>query len=521
MSTPIDTASYPDTDAFDGQSFDSDLGVFSVVGNANGAVQTLALGGNGLNVPNIGSPGNGLAVPAPLNLVVTEIFPGQSGDDLTEDWFEIRNDDSLAWIAGMDPDLYYDDESAAGGDADLILGISAIQPGESVIVLVTDNPADIQSFRDVWGPVIDLAGVQIGYTDGAGLGGGGDAVTLWLGDPNAFLPLASGAYPDTDGFDGQSFDVELGAFSVVGNANGAVQTLALGGNAMDVPNIGSPGNGPAIKICGPLPAGFANLDIGNTGFDGEVCFFNGMFDITASGSDIYRTKDGFNFTYTSLDGDGEIIAEIVDIDQSFAGNKAGVMIRETLDRRSKQVFVGQQTNGDALFKVRSQTGGRTKARRTPMPTAANWVKIVRTGNTFQTFLSQDGVTFTPYYEAVVVMDQSVWIGLATTTAAFRKPMSYTFDQVSIEAGSPMRTTASDLQLQVWPNPTQGRLQVELGGTIDRGLVQILDLQGKVVWTQEVSTTAALDLDLSNLAKGMYRLQLTTADRQATQLFVKQ
>ena len=28
---------------------------------------------------------------AQVNLQITEIFPGQSGPDLTEDWFEIKN----------------------------------------------------------------------------------------------------------------------------------------------------------------------------------------------------------------------------------------------------------------------------------------------------------------------------------------------------------------------------------------------------------------------------------------------
>ena len=91
-------------------------------------------------------------------------------------------------------------------------------------------------------PVIDLTGIEIGYADGSGLGGGGDAVALWLGDPTLFAPIALEAYPDTAPFDGQSYDSDLGEFSVVGNANGAVQTIALGGDAMDVPNIGSPGN---------------------------------------------------------------------------------------------------------------------------------------------------------------------------------------------------------------------------------------------------------------------------------------
>ena len=244
--SPIDTASYPDTELFDGQSYDVDLMAFSEIGNANGAVATAALGGDLMNVPNIGSPGNGLAVAPSIGLVITEIFSGQSGDDLTADWFEITNVGNTPWISGVDADLYYDDESMDPVDAILIQGISSIEPGETAIVLIGESEVEVTIFESIWTPVISLAGVEIGYTDGAGLGGGGDLVTLWLGDPNTTTPLDTASYPDTDGFDGQSYDVELMAFSTVGNANGAVATIALGGDLMNVPNIGSPGNGQAV-----------------------------------------------------------------------------------------------------------------------------------------------------------------------------------------------------------------------------------------------------------------------------------
>ena len=182
-----------------------------------------------------------------IEIQITEIFSGQAGDDLTVDWFEIKNVGNTAWVSGVDPDLYYDDESAAPADADLIQGLSDLQPDESAIILISGDPNDVVIFQGVWSPVIDLNGIEIGYTDGAGLGGGGDAVNIWIGDPNSTSPVDTESYPDTGANDGQSYDVELAAFSIVGNANGAVQTIAMGGTNGDVPNIGSPGNqGPVV-----------------------------------------------------------------------------------------------------------------------------------------------------------------------------------------------------------------------------------------------------------------------------------
>jgi hypothetical protein len=187
------------------------------------------------------------ALNAQVNLEITEIFPGQAGDDLTADWFEVKNTGNVAWVSGVDPVLYYDDESQDPNTADPIDGIASIDPGAYAIVLITDNPVDVSTFNAVWGEVIDLEGIEIGFCDGAGLGGGGDAVTLWIGDPLTEPIAATGAYPDTDANDGQTYDLEIGAFSEVANANQAVATNQTGGSTGDVPNVGSPGNqGPVV-----------------------------------------------------------------------------------------------------------------------------------------------------------------------------------------------------------------------------------------------------------------------------------
>ena len=96
---------------------------------------------------------------------------------------------------------------------------------------------------NVWGPVIDLIGVEVGFVDGAGLGSGGDAVTLWVGDPTTTGVLADVvAYPAATS--GVSYDVDRAAESVAGQ-NGAVETLALAGTSGTEPAVGSPGGEPA------------------------------------------------------------------------------------------------------------------------------------------------------------------------------------------------------------------------------------------------------------------------------------
>ncbi|MDB9527891.1 choice-of-anchor I family protein [Oscillatoria sp. CS-180] len=208
--------------------------------NGTGDFQTLEFGDQTLD-----TPGELNAFPTnDFDLQITEIWPGQEGADVTEDWFEIVNQGADAWVSGVDPDLFYDDESADPAAADPILGLTQLDPGEAAIVVV-GNAADADAFRTVWGEVIDLADVEIGFTDGAGLGQGGDAVNLFVGTPAPNTIADTEAYPDTDGFSGASYDVALSAFSVAGQ-NGAVTTTVFGGLNDDEPAVGSPGNGDPI-----------------------------------------------------------------------------------------------------------------------------------------------------------------------------------------------------------------------------------------------------------------------------------
>ncbi len=216
------------------------------------ADHSAATGSNGA----LFSPGtriDGSAFLSEFNLQISEIWPGQEGTDVTADWFEIVNNGTVAWVSGVDPDLYYDDASADADAADLIEGLTQIDPGERAIVVIGDA-GDGATFTTVWGAVADLSGVEIGFTDGAALGQDGDTVNLFLGDPTVAVDITDAeTYPDTSANSGQSFDVELGQFSTVGNASNAVATGVTGGSSGDEPAIGSPGNAePLITAAGVL-----------------------------------------------------------------------------------------------------------------------------------------------------------------------------------------------------------------------------------------------------------------------------
>jgi len=81
---------------------------------------------------------------------------------------------------------------------------------------------------------------------------------------------------------------------------------------------------------GPLPAGWADLDIGPVGPAGSASFSNGTFTVIGSGQFVWSTADGFNFAYQSLPGDGTIVARVLSASGGATGQSVGLMIREAL-----------------------------------------------------------------------------------------------------------------------------------------------------------------------------------------------
>lgn len=195
--------------------------------------------GNTVLVANEGEPN--FPENSGIDIEVTEIWPGQTGDDLTADWFEIVNRGDTTWTQGVDPDLFYDDDSADPGVADPITGLTSLAPGETAIVVVSDTAGDVADFVSNWMPDITLDDVEVGIVDGSGLSNtAADAVTIWLGDPGSGGTLEDSApYPGVSG--GASFDIDLNELSTVDNVHGAVATTATAGSSGMEPATGSPG----------------------------------------------------------------------------------------------------------------------------------------------------------------------------------------------------------------------------------------------------------------------------------------
>ena len=142
---------------------------------------------------------------------VTEIYAGISGEDGTNDWFELTNVGSMPGDTGT---LFYDDESAdilEAGQLDSFI----LAPGESAIFLDDPTPKDevayttsVEEFNAIWGP-----GINVGLTNGGGgLSGDGDAVFILDAQGDAITNVTFPALPS--GLPLEALTIDLGSDSL-------------------------------------------------------------------------------------------------------------------------------------------------------------------------------------------------------------------------------------------------------------------------------------------------------------------
>jgi len=191
----------------------------------------------------------------------------------------------------------------------------------------------------------------------------------------------------------------------------------------------------------PLPTSWLNQDVGLVGVGGSATFASGTFTVNAAGQGIVNTysTDSFHFVYQPLSGDGTIVARVVSLQQG----QAGVMIRETLDQASTDAY-NTASGGAIQFYYRTTTGGSNSRDTSISGTLPYWMKLVRTGSTFNAYASSDGVNWSAVGTShTISMAQNVYVGLAVSSQNTSSLATATFDNVAVTVGtSPFVTSVS-------------------------------------------------------------------------------
>jgi hypothetical protein len=184
---------------------------------------------------------------------ITEAMSSSGG---TDDWIEITNyGTSAVSIAGW----RFDDGSFSFGSSQALSGVTTIGAGESVVFIESAGGANISSFRSFWG---GLAGVQVGYYSGSGLGlsSSGDGAIIFTGAGAEISRVSFGAATTGSSFFygwtvagtiDPSFNGVISSPGSIGPQVSFTSTNALG-------NVASPGSAMALV---PAPGALSLLAI--------------------------------------------------------------------------------------------------------------------------------------------------------------------------------------------------------------------------------------------------------------------
>lgn len=223
-------------------------------------------------------------------------------------------------------------------------------------------------------------------------------------------------------------------------------------------------------VTSTMPSPWQSVDVGSPLMAGTADYSasNQTFYVDGAGADVAGANDQFHYVYQTLNGDGTIIARVRYQTESSAWAKAGVMIKQSTTAGSSYVDalvtpdvspntpningVGCTANGcgsplppitpSVGYGVRMQynfTGAKTATNLSGYSSPNKWLKLQRVGNTFTSWESTDGNTWTQIGSTSVTMNGSATIGLFVTSHNIGQYSSVAFDnvQVTIPASNPV------------------------------------------------------------------------------------
>jgi hypothetical protein len=190
-----------------------------------------------------------------------------------------------------------------------------------------------------------------------------------------------------------------------------------------------------------LPAPWTAQDVGSPAVAGSATSTSGTFSVTGAGADIYDTSDQFQFVYQTLAGDGEIVARVTGLQNTHGWAKAGVMIREDLTGGARHAFALMSAGAGMNFQQRMTRNGPGSTSQSFAGVAPNWVRLVRSGNTFSGYYSATGSAWILMGSVVVAMPSLTYVGLAVTSHNTAVATTGTFTNVTVTTTAPLSMTS--------------------------------------------------------------------------------
>ncbi|MCW1923070.1 tandem-95 repeat protein [Luteolibacter arcticus] len=266
-------------------------------------------------------------------------------------------------------------------------------------------------------------------------------------------------------------------------------------------------------VPGPIPAQWTAAKTGTVSATTSSTYLNGTFHVTGGGSRISNTSDNFYFVSQPWSGTGTLTARVVSLQNTGSAARAGVMMRESSASGSRSVFIGLTPANSAQWVRRSNTGGNSSATTSSGKAAPYWVRLTREGNTFTSYISANGTTWTQLASANISMSGNYSLGMAACSGASGTTVASVFDNVSVSS-----TLPSPPVNPVFSGDPLPKLE---GFTLEDGTVDF-NITGEAagIWTLEESTDFVTWSPLQTMTLEAGGLQHSEADERGAKRFLR-
>lgn len=163
----------------------------------------------------------------------------------------------------------------------------------------------------------------------------------------------------------------------------------------------------------PLPWKLERVGKGN--LDGPARYSAGVFTMGGAGA-LTKSADAGNFGWQKLSGNGDIVARIKSLDNTGSNTRVGLMIRESLDADSRQIFIGVDGAGKLRLMNRTSNGGPAKdSSQVGTDSKMPWLKLARKGNKIISYTSSFGTGWTQVGSITLKLPKNCYIGLSVSS----------------------------------------------------------------------------------------------------------
>ncbi len=286
---------------------------------------------------------------------------------------------------------------------------------------------DVVAPSNVQAVALSTSEVRVTWTAGTET-----ALEIFVARVGEEFVLAGSASPGGRVFVAHSLDSNTEyRFRVVG------QTYTRGGR------VNSPGtNEPSVRT-----RALVATDVGAVATAGSTTQSRALVTVVGSGAGIWGAADEFQFAHQPWSGDGTLIVRVPSVQNTHAEAKVGIMFRENLSAGARHVLASVSPNGTAALVSRAVTGGDSDQKAGTAGSLPRWLKLIRTGSSFEAYQSADGIAWSQIGAVEINLPADVLAGIAVTSSADGVLCTATVERFNISQTFNPGTPASPTDLQ--------------------------------------------------------------------------